>query len=470
MKRYSARFAPFVERMAAESLPDIFIDYFAYYYDKLVAGDDGLIPESSLAPVEFLTDSKQLPERLSEIGREMIDRTVIIKLNGGLGTGMGLTGPKSLLVVKEDLTFLDIIARQAISAGAPLLLMNSFATDEESLAVLGRYPALQGDLPLSFLQHKQPKIAAADFSPASIPEDRELEWCPPGHGDLYIALKTSGMLEGLLSAGYQYAFISNADNLGAVLNLNILGFLVERELPFLMEVADRTPADRKGGHLAQRLDGKLLLREIAQCPSEDMPAFQDISRHRFFNTNNLWIHLPTLQSVLVERDYRLGLPMIRNRKTIDPRDPDSAPVYQLETAMGSAIAVFNGAEAIRVPRSRFAPVKKTGDLLAVRSDAYILTADHRVVLSPERDGTPPTVELVGEYYNFVSDLDRHFPAGAPSLRCCDRLRIEGEFEFGRGVVVRGDVRFHNPIGDCRVVPDGLVVEDGCWPESLPIDG
>lgn len=458
-----AHFTPFYERMAAEQLPDIFIHNFAYYYEKLVAGDDGMIPEQSIVPVDALPDADALSASLEFVGHEAVSRTVIIKLNGGLGTGMGLTGPKSLLKVKDGLTFLDIIARQAIGIGSPLILMNSFATDGASLEVLSRYPALQHELPPSFLQHKEPKVSVVDFSPACYLEDRDLEWCPPGHGDLYVALVTSGMLDDLLESGFEYAFVSNADNLGAVLDFMILGHMVSHRLPFLMEVADRTPADRKGGHLARRADGRLILREIAQCPTDDMAAFQDIGRHRYFNTNNLWLHLPTLQNVLVERDYRLGLPMIRNRKTIDPRDPDSTPVYQLETAMGSAIEVFEGAAAIRVPRTRFAPVKKTDDLLAVRSDAYVLTADNRVVLAPERGGTPPTVELVGDGYRFVNDLDARFPHGAPSLRRCDRLVVEGEFRFGSGIALWGDVHFRNNNGKCKIVPDGLVLKDEEWP-------
>jgi len=463
----ASRFAPFMERMTAENLPEIFINNFAYYYAKLLAGDNGLIAESSIDPVGALADAERLPSRLSAIGRAAVDRTVIIKLNGGLGTGMGLTGPKSLLVVKEGLTFLDIIAQQAVDIGAPLILMNSFATDAESLDVLARYSELDSQLPPSFIQHKQPKVAVHDLGPAEWPHDPELEWCPPGHGDLYIALVTSGMLDKMLDAGYEYAFISNADNLGAVLDLDILGYFIEKRLPFLMEVADRTAADRKGGHLARLKDGQLVLREIAQCPAEDMEAFQNLDRHRYFNTNNLWLHLPTLKRVLTERDYYLGLPMIRNAKTIDPRDTTSMPVYQLETAMGSAITIFEGAGAIRVPRSRFAPVKRTDDLLAVRSDAYVLTDDYRVVLIPERGGIPPTVEFTGDHYKFVNDLDRHFPAGAPSLRCCDRLTISGEFEFGRGVVVRGTARFQNDSDECIVVPDGLVVENGQWPDDAP---
>ena len=127
-----------------------------------------------------------------------------------------------------------------------------------------------------------------------------------------------------------------------------------------MEVADRTAADRKGGHLAQRLsDGRLVLRESAQCPDADMDAFQDIERHRYFNTNNLWIHLPSLRECLAEHDGVMGLPMIRNSKTLDPRDASSPKVYQLETAMGAAIAAFESAGALRVPRS---PVRAGQDV------------------------------------------------------------------------------------------------------------
>ena len=465
MRQDAAQFAPFAQRMADEGLPDIFIAHFAHYYDKLLRGDDGLIAEGDIRPVRSLDNAERLSPRLEAVGREAVGRTVIVKLNGGLGTSMGLTGPKSLLVVKEGLTFLDIIARQAIEIGAPLLLMNSFATDAQSLAVLGRYPRLRRDhLPLSFCQHKQPKVNAGTFGPADWPDDRELEWCPPGHGDLYTALVTSGMLDRLLRAGYEYAFVSNADNLGAVLDPFILGYMADKGLPFLMEVADRTAVDRKGGHLARRPDGGLLLREIAQCPAGDLPAFQDIDRHRYFNTNNLWLHLPTLRQTLVANNYELDLPMIRNRKTVDPRDPDSTPVYQLETAMGSAIAVFEGAEAIRVPRSRFAPVKKTDDLLAVRSDAYQLTPDFRVVLARERRGRPPAVEL-DDNYRLVDDLDCRFPAGAPSLRDCVSLCIEGPFVFGPGVVARGKVAFRNLTGQCIPVPAGLAVADGVWPEQ-----
>lgn len=434
---YSEKFTPFAERMRAEKLPELVIQNFAGYYQQLLEGKTGLIAESEIRPVQDLPNVETLPDYLVAVGEAVLAQTAVIKLNGGLGTSMGLEQAKSLLVVKNGQNFLDIIAQQVIHAGHPLILMDSFATHEDSLKVLQKYAQLPRHVPQSFLQHKQPKIIQADFSPAVWPADPALEWCPPGHGDLYIALVTSGTLPALLAAGYRYAFVSNADNLGAVVDATILGYMAENQIPFLMEVADRTPMDKKGGHLAKRAnDGQLILRESAQCSADDTSHCQDIGRHKYFNTNNLWLDLQALQTLLTKQQNQLNLPLIRNSKTVDPRNPQSTAVYQLETAMGSAIAVFQGARAVRVPRNRFAPVKTCNDLLAVRSDAYRLTDDFQIV--PATDALP-LVELDPRYYRFVTDLDARFPHGAPSLIDCQRLQITGDVRFGRHVVCRGQV-------------------------------
>ena len=251
--------------------------------------------------------------------------------------------------------------------------MNSFATREDSLAALAAHGDLDADVARTSCRTRSPSSTPTTLEPVSWPADPALEWCPPGHGDLYTALQTSGMLERLLERGYRYAFVSNSDNLGATLDTRILRWFADSGAPFAMEVADRTEADRKGGHLAQRPDGGLVLREVAQTPDEDLDSFQDITRHRFFNTNTLWLDLQALADVLAERGSVLGLPLIVNRKTVDPADSASPEVIQIETAMGAAIGVFDGALAIRVPRSRLVPVKTTNDLLVLRSDAYSLT-------------------------------------------------------------------------------------------------
>jgi UTP--glucose-1-phosphate uridylyltransferase len=459
MNQLNPQFAPFAARMQAENLPSIFIDTFAYYYDKLVTGYTGLIPEVDIVPVSTVPNMETFPDQLRDAGREALAQTVVIKLNGGLGTSMGLEKAKSLLLVKNGYSFLDVISRQAIRAGVPLMLMNSFTTEDDSLVVLEQHSELLSDLPLSFVQHKEPKIICSDLSPAVWPKKPALEWCPPGHGDIYTALVTRGALDAMLNAGYKYAFVSNADNLGAILDMILVGYFAQNDFPFMMEVADRTEMDKKGGHLARRqIDGQFILRELAQCPEDDLDAFQDIQRHRYFNTNNLWINLEALQQIMIRRNNRLKLPMMRNQKTIDPRDSSSTPVFQLETAMGSAVGVFSGAQAVRVPRARFAPVKKTDDLLAVRSDAYVLSEDFEVLPHPKRRSEPPVVELDPQFYKFVSDLDARLPKGAPSLLNCERLHVIGDFLFEEGVICRGSVELRNDTEGQIIVPAGTILE------------
>jgi UTP--glucose-1-phosphate uridylyltransferase len=430
-----------VEKMHAEGVPHAAMAAFTHYYRQLDSGETGMLPEAELEPVTSLPDAEELPQ-----GDDApLDRVAILKLNGGLGTSMGLQGPKSLLEVKPRTTFLDVVRRQAEHAGAPLVLMNSFATRQASMAAVGTAAD-------DFVQSKVPKLRADDLVPVEWPTDPEKEWAPPGHGDLYPSLLAGGMLDELLGRGVRWAFVSNVDNLGATLDPRILAWVAHEEIPFLMEVADRTEADRKGGHVALRAGGGgFVLREVAQCPEEDLDAFQDVSRHRHFNTNTLWIDLEVLRSLLDARQGVLGLPMIVNRKTVDPSDYSSPAVIQLESAMGAAIDVFEGARALRVPRRRFAPVKTTDDLLAVRSDAWVLREDGTMEPAGER---LPVVALDPAYYKLVPDFEARFPGGPPSLVECRRLTVRGDVTFGSGVTARGEVTVEGP----ERVPDGAVLE------------
>ncbi|MET0616056.1 MAG: UTP--glucose-1-phosphate uridylyltransferase [Thermoleophilaceae bacterium] len=444
------------DKMRSEGLPEIAIDTFAHYERLLDEGDEGTLPESELEPLEDVRGSDNLPEG----DPADLERAVVLKLNGGLGTSMGMTRAKSLIEVKDGHTFLDVIVHQVLhlrerhGAQIPLLLMNSFATRDDTLEALERYPDLElGDLPLDFMQGKVPKLLADGFAPVSWDADPSLEWAPPGHGDVFTSLASSGMLDTLLERGYEYLFLSNSDNLGAVLEPRILSWFAREELPFLSEVVDRTEADRKGGHLARRAsDGSLVLRETAQVPEKDQKAFEDTNRHRFFNANNIWVNLRALKRTLDERDGVLGLPMIVNRKTVDPSDSSSPAVLQLETAMGAAIGVFEGAAALHVPRARFAPVKTTNNLLVVRSDAYRLADDWTVQLDPGRDAAP-IVELSDEF-KLLRDFEERFAAGPPSLIEAERLEVDGDVHFGRDVKVRGRVHIDGPAD----IPDGAVLE------------
>jgi UTP--glucose-1-phosphate uridylyltransferase len=440
------RFAPFAERMHAEGLPDLAIRSFKHYYTQLIKGQTGMISESEIEPVDRLPDAETFSDELALAGEAAIPKTVMVKLNGGLGTSMGLSKAKSLLKVKDGHTILDIIAHQAIQSNIPLVLMNSFSTREDSLKALKRYPQLRDSaIELDFLQNKIPKVMKSDFSPAIWPPDPQNEWCPPGHGDIYISLVTSGMLAQLIESGYEYAFVSNSDNLGAVLEKSILGYFAQNQIPFMMEVVERTEMDQKGGHIARRLNGQLILREGAQCPPEDLTYFRDIQKHKYFNANSLWINLPALEKVLAEHDYFLDLPLIRNSKTLDPCDNSSPTVYQLETAMGAAIGIIRDAQVVRVPPQRLAPIKTTSDLLVVRSDAYVLTPDFRMHLHPMRSRRP-VAHLDERYYEGIVDMESRFPYGVPSLLRCQHLTIQGDIYFGENVVFEGDVHLKNTTG------------------------
>ena len=458
-------FEAFEKKMASAGMGIAAIRAFRRNYESLLRQETGLIPESSITPVESLPSLEKISTggETDEEDRSLLSQAVVIKLNGGLGTGMGLQGPKSLLPVRDGVNFLDLMVRQILDlrkrsgTAVRLLLMNSFSTSSETLSHLEKYSSegLADPSEVELMQNQIPKIDAQSLQPVTWAADPSLEWCPPGHGDLYPALIGSGWLDRLLAEGVKYAFVSNSDNLGAILDPAILRYFADSGAPFLIEVTRRTAADRKGGHLAVRkTDGRLLLREVAQCPDEDLETFQDISRHRYFNTNSLWMRLDLLKTQLEADDGVLPLPMIRNNKTVDPRDKTSTPVVQLETAMGAAIQCFEGAAAIEVPRSRFAPVKTTSDLLALRSDAYEVLEDGQVRLAASRQGVPPVITLSDEY-KLVDSLEA---LGVPSLIGCKSLTIKGvkgPVHFEPGVVLRGEVDFENPEHTLRTVKAGV---------------
>jgi UTP--glucose-1-phosphate uridylyltransferase len=427
--------------MAAAGVHPLAIQVFAHHYRQLERGETGMIPESTIEPLDMpaLADADVDDEAASQALRE----TAIIKLNGGLGTSMGMERAKSLLCVRRGLSFLDIIARQVLhlrrthDATLPVIFMNSFRTSADTLAALARYSDLPvAGLPLELLQNKEPKLLPRDLMPVGWPKDPGLEWCPPGHGDVYTAMSASGLVRTLLDAGYRQVFLSNADNLGAVAEPRVAGWFAQSGAPFAIEAVRRTQSDRKGGHFAiRKTDGRIVLRETAQTPPEDKDALGNLARHAFTSTNNLWINLEALQSELDRRDGVLGLPLIRNVKHVDPADTSSPEVIQIESAMGAAIEIFEGAQTIEVTRRRFVPVKTTNDLLVLRSDVYDIGEDF---VLDQAAPMIPFVDLDG-VYKLVGDFDKRFKEGAPSLREAESFVVDGDWTFGERVKVVGKV-------------------------------
>jgi len=430
-------------RMRAAGQSETAISAFVSALERVQAGIATLIPSSTLEPAPDVPRLEDLPE---VDPRTALERVAVIRLNGGLATSMGLTQPKSLLEAREGHTFLDLIVGQILALRArcdvplPLVLMDSDVTREPTLAALAAHPQIAtAHLAPDFLQSLVPKLDERTLLPARWPAAPELEWCPPGHGDVYASLIGSGMLDSLLDNGFRYAMIANSDNLGAVVDPRIAAHLAREEIPFLMEVVRGTAADRKGGHIARRRsDGHLILRETAQTPPEDLDSFTEYRRWRYYNTNSLWLDLEALAAGYAKADGGLELPVIVNRKTVDPRDPGSTPVLQLESAMGAAIGSFEGARVLEVPRTRFAPVKTTDDLLLLRSDAYRLT-DELMVEPASGPANLPFIELDKRHFGMIDAFERRFPAGPPSLKDAERFVVSGDVSFGSGVVIAGHV-------------------------------
>lgn len=449
----------FRERFRADRAPRAAVAAFERLYREYRRGATGKVAWEAVEPARpedlVAADACEAFGR-REAGGARLGSLVWIVLNGGLGTSMRMDRAKSLVPVKGSLTFLDLIARHVLRRREggeppfPVLFMNSFHTRDDTRAALAPYAAqLQraagGGLPLDFTQHRFPRIREEDGLPLGVGADPE-SWAPPGHGDLYPALQEGGLLEALLERGIRWAFVSNADNLGAAPHPGILGYLEEKGMSFALEVTRRTAADVKGGTLVRRA-GRLELLELAQVPEEHGADFQDPARFSVFNTNNVWMNLAALEAVLGRGGP--ALPLIVNRKAVG-----GIAVVQLETAMGAAVGSFERAAGILVSRSRFAPVKTTDDLVVRRSDVYREGRAAPLEPDPRRDPSlgPPVVRLDPRHYGSVTELDRRIPQPL-GLLAARSLEVRGDVRFGRGVSVVGDVRLAGP----REVPDHCVL-------------
>jgi UDP-N-acetylglucosamine pyrophosphorylase len=253
-------------KMKADGCNDAAIAAFKYNFGVLASGASTMIPESSIASPEKLPELESLSVTPDPA---LLKQTLVLKLNGGLGTGMGLDKAKSLLKVSGENTFLDLIAKQVdnmrteFKTDLAFMLMNSFSTSADTLAHLAKYAGLaSSDLGLEFVQNKAPKVTADGLAPADWPAEKGHEWCPPGHGDLYPAMLGSGTLDKLLSKGFKYMFVSNSDNLGATLDLKILTYFAQSKAPFMMEVAAPLMLTRRVDILQRAYQG-----EVCYCAS-----------------------------------------------------------------------------------------------------------------------------------------------------------------------------------------------------------
>lgn len=384
--------------------------------------------------------------------KDLLNKLVIVKLNGGLGTSMGCTGPKSVIAVRNDTTFLDLTVRQVEvlnkqhGCDVPLVLMNSFNTHEDTIKSIKKYENRGVKIHL-FLQSKFPRINKETLMP------EPNEFYPPGHGDFYEAFHNSGLLRKFIEEGREFCFISNIDNLGASVDLNILYSLTNNghSNNFVMEVTDKTMADVKGGTLVE-CENKLTLLEIAQVPKDHVDEFKSVKKFRIFNTNNLWMKLTTIEELV--KSNVLELDIIVNPKHLD----SGVDVIQLETAAGAAMKYFDSAIGINVPRRRFLPVKKTSDLLLIMSNLYKMDDGH-LTMSPLRAfPSVPLVKLGDTHFSKVREFLSRF-ASIPDVLELNHLTVSGDVTFGKGVSLRGTVIIIANHGDRIDIPSGTILEN-----------
>ncbi|XP_030503400.1 UTP--glucose-1-phosphate uridylyltransferase isoform X2 [Cannabis sativa] len=411
----------------------------------LTPTDEVVVPYDSLA---------QISEDSEEI-KKLLNKLVVLKLNGGLGTTMGCTGPKSVIEVRDGLTFLDLIVIQIenlnskYGCNVPLLLMNSFNTHDDTLKIVEKYSNSSVEIH-TFNQSQYPRLVVDDFSPLpSKGQTGKDGWYPPGHGDVFPSLKNSGKLDALLSQGKEYVFIANSDNLGAVVDMKILSHLIKNKNEYCMEVTPKTLADVKGGTLIS-YEGRVQLLEIAQVPDEHVNEFKSIEKFKIFNTNNLWVNLKAIKR-LVEADG-LKMEIIPN-----PKEVDGFKVLQLETAAGAAIKFFDNAIGVNVPRSRFLPVKATSDLLLVQSDLYTLDNGFVIRNVDRTNPANPSIELGPEFKKVGSFLSRF--KSIPSIVELDSLKVSGDVWFGSGIILKGHVSITAKPGVKLEIPDGALLQD-----------
>ncbi|TGK54477.1 UTP--glucose-1-phosphate uridylyltransferase [Leptospira kanakyensis] len=444
------------DTMKAAGLTDAFITDFITKVDAVRNGETGIVNWEEVGDLDPKADEISLEAIHSAYPTDLglLSKLVVIKLNGGLGTSMGLDKAKSLIPIKDSMSFLAVMAKQIeiirseYGIDVPLLFMDSYNTQEDSQKELEKNGFKQKQR-TSFLQNKVPRLDAKTYAPIQNKNDKE-NWCPPGHGDIYFTMVQEGILDELLSAGFEIAFLSNGDNLGATVDPHIVSYLLKEDIHFAMEMTPKTLADKKGGAIYRKTVGgkfiKYELLETAQVPKEHENEFSGLGKFRTFSTNNLWINLRALKERFSKGNFSLSL-------IVNPKQVDGRSVIQLETAMGSAVGNFPKFKGIIIPRDRFAPVKKTEDYLIRRSDAYILNSDYSLTMTKERKTSglgEILVQLDETYYKKIHQFDSLF-LEYPSLLYCEELVVVGEVLFDVPITIKGKVKFENQSGGLKKI-------------------
>lgn len=308
--------------------------------------------------------------------KDLSKKICIIKLNGGLGTSMNCDRPKSLINVKNNMTFLEITLNQIreiqkkYQINLKVILMNSFYTHQETEEFIKNID----DIDITC--YEQSKFIRINKKTNEVFDGSKQEhFYPPGHGDLFQSLYDKNILEKLIEDKYEYLFVSNIDNLGSTINFRILDNIIQNDIDYCLETTEKTKHDIKGGTIIE-YDNKHMIFEIAQCHPDNLNEFMNF---KYFNTNNVWCKIKSIYNLVKTHDYLKNIDLIINPKKLN-QDNNEIECIQLEFAIGSLIKFFDKTQFINVSRKRFIPVKNLSDLLLIMSNLYELNDRYKLKL------------------------------------------------------------------------------------------
>jgi UTP--glucose-1-phosphate uridylyltransferase len=385
--------------------------------------------------------------------KQLLEQTVVILMNGGVSK-MDFKTPRSALTVEKNgitQTLLDCRLAQInalnveFGVDLPIILMNSFLTNTETNHNLQKYQNLKIKI---LHQGMYPLMYKTNLSP--IPQSKnDPNWSPPGSAEIFVLLKTTGLLDELLKEGKKFAFLSDVENLGATIDPKLLYHVEQKQINLLLEVTPRTKSEGNFmGGVPVLFRKKQHILELSQVPMHIRQTRFNFQDFKYLNTNNIWISLQTLAKIeKISMDWALHSKMQKGRE-----------VVYIDTPVSMAIQSFPNPTAITVPRQRYRQVHHTSHLLAVQSDLYVLE-NGNFKLNPKR--IPPTEPLLklGDGFKTLDDYQKRFSCGPPSLLEIDHLTVSGEVNFGSDVVLKGTVIIVADAGSRIDIPQGTTLEN-----------
>jgi UTP--glucose-1-phosphate uridylyltransferase len=312
---------------------------------------DGTLSEESnyvRGRIEALPSEALVPgdRALVHEGQEAIERGEVAAavLNGGMATRFGGV-VKGIVEAVDGRSFLEWKLLDAEQAGVPMVVMNSFATDEATREFVA---ALEVPPPLFFAQSVSLRLNR-DGS-LFVDDDGKAVPYVPGHGDFVHSLRREGVLDELRARGVRLVLLSNVDNLAARVDPAVVGAHLAGGRPVTLEVTEKAPGDTGGAPAL--VDGRPMAVEGIRFP----PEF-DQSRIPVFATNCFVFDLDAL-----DRDYDFTWLYVE-------KEVSGRPAVQFEQLVNE-VTRFQPTAFLQVPRAgpqgRFFPVKTPADLEAAR--------------------------------------------------------------------------------------------------------